>query len=41
VVSGRRLSRATTTQVAVQITTGEMCYVSPPVLFEKLGVEPS
>jgi acyl-CoA thioester hydrolase len=40
-VSGRRLSRATTTQVAVQITTGEMCYVSPPVLFEKLGVEPS
>jgi acyl-CoA thioester hydrolase len=40
-VSGRRLSRATTTQVAVQIATGEMCYVSPPVLFEKLGVEPS
>jgi len=39
--SGRRLSRATTTQVAVQIATGEMCYVSPPVLFEKLGVEPS
>ncbi|MGH9935364.1 MAG: acyl-CoA thioesterase [Blastocatellia bacterium] len=41
VVSGRRLSRATTTQVAVQIATGEMCYVSPPVLFEKLGVAPS
>jgi acyl-CoA thioester hydrolase len=40
-VSGRRLSRATTTQVAVQISTGEMCYVSPPVLFEKLGVAPS
>jgi acyl-CoA thioester hydrolase len=40
-VSGRRLSRATTTQVAVQIATGEMCYVSPPVLFEKLGVAPS
>jgi len=39
--SGRRLSRATTTQVAVQIATGEMCYVSPPVLFEKLGVAPS
>jgi len=39
-VSGRRLSRATTTQVAVQIATGEMCYVSPPVLFEKLGVAP-
>jgi len=40
-VSGRRLSRATTTQVAVEIATGEMCYVSPPVLFEKLGVAPS
>lgn len=40
-MSGRRLSRATTTQVAVQIATGEMCYVSPPVLFEKLGVAPS
>jgi acyl-CoA thioester hydrolase len=40
-VSGRRLSRATTTQVAVQIATGEMCYVSPPVLFAKLGVAPS
>jgi acyl-CoA thioester hydrolase len=40
-VSGRRLSRATTTQVAVQIATGVMCYVSPPVLFEKLGVAPS
>jgi acyl-CoA thioester hydrolase len=39
--SGRRLSRATTTQVAVQIATGEMCYVSPPVLFAKLGVAPS
>lgn len=40
-VSGRRLSRATTTQVAVQIATGAMCYVSPSVLFEKLGVSPS
>jgi acyl-CoA thioester hydrolase len=40
-VSGRRLSRATTTQVAVEIATGEMCFVSPPVLFEKLGVAPS
>jgi acyl-CoA thioester hydrolase len=39
-VSSRRLSRATTTQVAVQIATGEMCFVSPPVLFEKLGVAP-
>ena len=36
--TGRRLTRATTTQVAVEIATGEMCFVSPPVLFEKLGV---
>jgi acyl-CoA thioester hydrolase len=40
-VSGQRLTRATTTQVAVDIGSGEMCFVSPPVLFEKLGVQPS
>lgn len=34
----KRLTRATTTQVAVEIATGEMCFASPPVLFEKLGV---
>lgn len=39
--SGRRLVRATTTQVAVEIASREMCFVSPPVLFEKLGVSPS
>jgi acyl-CoA thioester hydrolase len=39
--SGRRLTRATSTQVAVDIATGEMCFVSPPVLSEKLGVKPS
>jgi acyl-CoA thioester hydrolase len=39
--SGKRLTRATTTQVAVDIGSGEMCFVSPPVLFEKLGVQPS
>jgi acyl-CoA thioester hydrolase len=38
--SGRRLVRATTTQVAVEIASREMCFVSPPVLFEKLGVAP-
>jgi len=38
VVSGRRVGRANTTQVAVEVATGEMCFVSPPVLFEKLGV---
>lgn len=40
-LSGRRLCRGTTTQVAVEIATQEMCFVSPPVLFEKLGVAPS
>lgn len=38
--SGKRLTRASTTQVAVEISSGEMCFVSPPVLFEKLGVTP-
>jgi acyl-CoA thioester hydrolase len=39
--TGARLTRASTTQVAVDIATGEMCFVSPPVLFKKLGVEPA
>jgi len=39
--TGRRLTRASTTQVAVEIATGEMCFTSPPVLFEKLKVSPS
>lgn len=39
--SGKRLTRATTTQVAVDLASGEMCFVSPPVLFEKLGVQAS
>ncbi|WP_442781821.1 acyl-CoA thioesterase [Collimonas fungivorans] len=37
--SGRRLTRGTTTQVAVAIDSGEMCFASPPVLFQKLGIE--
>ena len=37
--TGRRLNRASTTQVAVDIATGEMCFVSPPILFQKLGVQ--
>jgi acyl-CoA thioester hydrolase len=37
--SGQRLNRATTTQVAVDIASGEMCFVSPAILLEKLGVE--
>ncbi len=38
--TGRRLTRASTTQVAVEIATRAMCFVSPPILFEKLGVSP-
>jgi acyl-CoA thioester hydrolase len=37
--TGKRLTRASTTQVAVNMSTGEMCFVSPQVLLEKLGVE--
>lgn len=37
--TGQRINRASTTQVAVEIATREMCFVSPPVLFEKLGVQ--
>jgi acyl-CoA thioester hydrolase len=39
--SGRRLTRGSTIQVAVAIASGEMCFASPPVLFEKLKVVPS
>ncbi|SDY42080.1 acyl-CoA thioester hydrolase [Collimonas sp. OK242] len=38
-VSGQRLSRGTTTQVAVDMATHEMCFASPPVLFKKIGIE--
>jgi acyl-CoA thioester hydrolase len=38
--SGRRLTRASTIQVAVEIVSGEMCFVSPPVLLERLRVAP-
>jgi acyl-CoA thioester hydrolase len=36
--TGKRLTRASTTQVAVDLESGEMLFVSPPVLLEKLGV---
>jgi len=36
--SGRRLNRAATTQVAVDIASGAMCFASPAILFDKLGV---
>lgn len=37
--SGKRLTRASTTQVAIDIASGEMCFASPPILLQKLGVE--
>src|SRR5690606_23690612 len=39
-VSGQRLHRAHTTQVAVSIATGEMQFVCPDILWERLGVTP-
>ncbi|MDB5776038.1 MAG: 4-hydroxybenzoyl-CoA thioesterase [Herbaspirillum sp.] len=38
--SGRRLTRASSVQVAVDLASGEMCFASPPVLLQKLGIEP-
>lgn len=37
---GRKLTEATTTQVAVDLATHEMQYVCPAVLWERLGVRP-
>ena len=36
--SGQRLTRGVTTQVAVQMDKREMCFLSPPVLWQKLGL---
>lgn len=36
--SGHKLNRAQTTQVAVDMATREMCFVCPPVLWQRLGV---
>jgi acyl-CoA thioester hydrolase len=38
--TGEVLTRAHSIQVAVDMRTGEMCFASPPVLLERLGVEP-
>ncbi|MGR9105692.1 MAG: acyl-CoA thioesterase [Gammaproteobacteria bacterium] len=40
-LSGIRLARGYTHQVAVDIGTGEMCYESPTILWEKLGLKKS
>lgn len=37
--TGKKLTKAYTVQVAVDMATEEMCFVSPDVLFEKLGLE--
>lgn len=37
--SGERLSKGHTVQVAVHMPDGEMCFASPDILLEKLGVE--
>ncbi|KMN49131.1 4-hydroxybenzoyl-CoA thioesterase [Chromobacterium violaceum] len=36
--SGRKINKAYTVQVAVDMASQEMLYVCPPVLWEKLGV---
>ena len=38
--TGQRLTKGSTSQVAVDLASGEMCFVSPHILFERLGVSP-
>jgi acyl-CoA thioester hydrolase len=38
--TGARVAKGHTVQVAVSIPTGELQYVCPPVLWERLGVDP-
>ncbi|MGR9086645.1 MAG: acyl-CoA thioesterase [Gammaproteobacteria bacterium] len=40
-LTGARLVKGHTIQVAVDMQKGEMCLESPAVLFDKLGVKPS
>lgn len=37
--SGQKINTAYTIQVAVKKTTGELCFVCPPILAERLGVQ--
>lgn len=37
--SGQRLTKGYTVQVGVNIENGEMCFASPDILFEKLGLK--
>lgn len=38
--TGEAVTRAHSIQVAVDMKTGEMCFVSPPVLLQRLGIVP-
>ena len=38
IATGQRLTKGSTTQVAVNTATREMCFASPAVLFQKLGI---
>lgn len=38
--TGEAVTRAHSIQVAVDMRTGEMCFVSPPVLLQRLGIVP-
>jgi acyl-CoA thioester hydrolase len=37
IATGKKLTKASTTQVAIDIATRQMCFESPQILFEKLG----
>ena len=39
-LTGKKVNTAYTIQVAVNMATREMCFVCPPVLWERLGVAP-
>ena len=39
VASGKRLTKGYTVQVAVEMSSGEMQFASPKILFQKLGLE--
>ena len=38
--TGQKINTAYPLQIAVDIQTKEMCFVSPPVLWERFGVQP-
>jgi acyl-CoA thioester hydrolase len=37
--TGEKLTKGYTTQVAVDMNSGEMCYESPPILAARLGID--